>query len=250
MNLSTIVFTCLLSYLLAGCGTGPTPRLIELVGEDAFAHGELLPGNDEYWQVAKIGLVVYADATAQDAAPAITSEYLETLTRRTEKFLRQRCAFQEIVTGSPLSKSVNLSQELKVQVQRLQVPYEIVVVFSSREKTGPEKIGEATMMTQMGGTVIENSAMAEVAILRSSDFTVVFLASGIGTETLELLDAPIGSNRPSPTDAREILRARSGQYALDRALEHLGSACQSGLSGRSALIGNFRIAGRVQNPAL
>jgi hypothetical protein len=179
--------------------------------------------------VSKIGLVVHSDATAPHAAPAILSEYLETLTRRTEAFLRERCSFHEISTVPPLSKPVTMSQDLKVQGQRLQVPYEIVVVFSSREKAGPEKIGEATMMTQMGGTVIENTAMAEVGILRVSDFKIVFLASGRGTESLEQLDAPIGTNQPSISDARDILRARAGQQALDRALEHLGSACQGGM---------------------
>lgn len=223
-----IVFTCLLVSILTGCGGGPPPRLIELVGEDAFPRKERSPAKDEWWQVSTIALVVHSDATAQNAAPAIISEYLETLTRRTEEFLRQRCSFHEIVTLPPLSKSGNFSQELKVQGQRLQVPYEILIVFSSREKGGPETIGEATMMTQMGGTVIENSAIVEIGILRVADFKMVFMAQGSGTESLEQLDVPIGSNQPSPTNAREILRARAGQYALDRALSSLGAACQSG----------------------
>ncbi|MEJ2230438.1 MAG: hypothetical protein P8X46_04565 [Nitrospirales bacterium] len=229
MTLLKIFFTCFVGSILAGCGAGPTPRLMDLVGEEAFTHGGLSPKNDEWRQVPKIVLVVHADATAKHAAPAIHPEYLETLTRRTEKFLRQRCSFQEILIVPPLSTPGTFSQDLKVQGQRLQVPYEIVVVFSSREKAGPEKIGEATMMTQMGGTVIENTAMAEVGILRVSDFKMVFLASGLGTESLEQLDAPIGTNRPSISDARDILRARAGQQALDRALEHLGSACQGGM---------------------
>jgi len=223
MTLSTILVTCLLGYALAGCGAGPPPRMLNLVGEDAFSGPS---GNDEWWQMSNIGLVVHSDATAQNAAPAITPQYLETLSRRTEEFLRQRCAFQDIVTGPPLSQPVNFSQELKVQGQRLQVPYIIVVVFSSREQAGPETIGEATMMTQMGGTVIENSAMAEVGVLRVSDFKMVFLAPELGTESLEQLDAPLGTNRPSAREARDVLRARAGQQALDRALERIGSACQ------------------------
>jgi len=228
MLLPKIVFMCLVSYILAGCGGGPTPRLIDLVEKEGLSHKELSLATDELWQVSKVGLVVHSDDTAQNAAPALISQYLETLTRRTEEFLRQRCSFREIVIQPLLSKPVTLSQELKVQGQRLQIPYEIVVVFSSREKAGPEKIGEATMMTQMGGTVIENSAIVEIGILRVADFKMVFMAQGLGTESLEQLDVPIGSNRPSPTNAREILRARAGQYALDRALNHLGSACQSG----------------------
>jgi hypothetical protein len=182
MTLAKILFTCLLSYTLGGCGAGPTPRLIDLVGENAFVYKglppELPPENDEWMQVSHIGLVVHSDATGTNAAPAIPFEYLETLARRTEEFLRQRCSFQEILPVPPLSKPVNLSQELKVQGQRLQVPYEMVVLFSSREKAGPEKIGEATMMTQMSGTVIENSALAEGGILPVSDFKMVFWRQG------------------------------------------------------------------------
>lgn len=228
MTLSKVVVTCLVSGILSGCGGGSTPRLIDLVGEEAFSHKELSPAKDKGWPLSKVGLVVHSDDTAQNAAPAIISEHLETLTRRTEEFLRQRCSFREIVTLPPLSQPVRLSQEMKAQGQRLQVPYEIVAVFSSREKGGPAKIGEATMMTQMGGTVIENSAIVEIGILRVADFKMVFTAQGSGTESLEQLDVPIGSNRPSPTKAREILRARAGQYALDRALSALGAACQSG----------------------
>jgi hypothetical protein len=223
--------------------------MIDLVGEDAFAHRGRPPGNDEWRTQSTIGLVVHSDATGQNAGPAILSEYLETLTRRTEEFLRQRCAFQKIVTVPLFSEAVNFSQALKVQGQRLQLPYAIVVVFSSREKTGPETIGEATMMTQMGGTVIENSALVEVGIIRLSDFTGVFEASGIGTETLEQLDAPIGSNRPSPTVARDIVRARAGQQALDVALDRVGSACQRGTEKQPSVTGSFRIANRDRSPA-
>jgi hypothetical protein len=227
MTLSKILFMWFLGYSLAGCGGGPTPRLLDLVGKDVVPPREFRPENDEWMRASQIGLVVHSDATAPNAAPAIIPEYLQTLTRRTEEFLRQRCSFQEIVTVPPLSKPVNLSQDLKIQGQRLQVPYEMVVLFSSREQAGPEKIGEATMMTQMGGTVIENSAMAEGGILRASDFTMVFWASGLATENLEQLNVPIGTNRPRTVDAHDILRARAGQQALDRALEHVGPACQS-----------------------
>ncbi|WP_342348399.1 hypothetical protein [uncultured Nitrospira sp.] len=125
-----------------------------------------------------------------------------------------------------------------------------MVVFSSREQAGPEKIGQATMMTLMSGTVIEKSAMAEgtIPILKLSDFTVGFWTSGIGTKTLEQLNVPIVSNRP--LDARDILRAQAGQHALDRALERLGSACQSEKKARLGFTDNFRIADRVRSPAL
>ncbi len=228
MTLSTkILLTCVLVSMLTGCGAGSTPRLIDLVGKEAFKSQELSHKNGEWPRVPTIGLVVHADDTGQNAAPVIIAEYLGTLTRRTEDFLRQRCSFQNIVTVPQLSQPVNLSQELKVQGQHLRVPYEMVVVFSSRENTAPVKIGEATMMNQMGGMVIENSALAEVGILRLSDFQMVYWTQGWGSEILEQLDVPIGKNRPSAMEARNMLRARAGQQALDRALEHVGAACQS-----------------------
>ncbi|WNM59576.1 hypothetical protein [Candidatus Nitrospira allomarina] len=226
MTLSTILFTWVLVSMLAGCGAGPTPRLIDLVGKDAFASQELSHKKGEWPRVPTIGLVVHADATARNAAPVIIAEYLETLTRRTEDFLRQRCSFQNILTVPRLSQPLNFSQELKVHGQHLHVPYEIVVVFSSREKTSPVKIGEATMMNQMGGMVIENSAIAEVGVLRLSDLQMVYWTQGWAFETLEQLDVPIGKNRPSAMEARDILRARAGQQALDRALHHVGAECE------------------------
>ena len=228
MPLLFILFGCVVPFILAGCGAGPTPRLSDLVGKEAFEHRGISSKNGEWTGLPNIGLIVHSDTTAQNAAPAISSTYLETLSRRTGNFLRQHCSFQEIVSRPLFSRPLNFSQELKNHSRRLHVPYAIVVVFSSREKTGPVKIGEATMMTQMSGTIIENSALAEVGILRLSDFQMVFRSQGLGAESLEQLDVPIGKNRPSALEARDILRAQAGQQALDRALEYVGAVCQPG----------------------
>ncbi|MCA9498670.1 MAG: hypothetical protein KC588_05690 [Nitrospira sp.] len=250
MTLSMLLCLCVLVFTLLGCGAGPTPRLIHLVGNDAFEYMGPPLEKGEWMDAPNLGLVVHADDTAQNAAPAIISKYLETLTRRTETFLRQRCAFQDIVTIPPLSQAVNFSQELRVQGQSLHVPYVIVVVLSSREKIGPVKIGEATMMTQMSGTGIENSALAEVGILRLSDFQLVYWTQGRGVESLEQLDVPIGKNRPSAIEARDLLRAGAGQQALDRALEHVGTACQPVAKPRLSVTGSFQIGDRVRSPVL
>ena len=248
MILFTLFFVGLSILVLAGCGADPTPRLVDLVGPEAVEPKGPLPQPEEWTRASKIGLMVYSDATAQGAAPALSPEYLETLTRRTENFLKQRCAFQEVLNVPQPSQPGTFSQVLKIQGQHLQVPYHVVVVLSSREQASPEKIGEATMMTQMSGTVVENSAMAEVGVLRGSDLTIVLLAQGKGTEYLEQLDVPIGRNQPSAEEAREIMRAQAAQQALDRALESVATVCQKGKSERSCVTCSFRIAGRGQSP--
>lgn len=250
MTPSIIFLTGLVGFILAGCGAGPTPRLIALVGKEALEPGGSPVERGAWTRFPQIGLVVFSDATAQNAAPAITTRYLETLARRTEEFLRQRCALQEVVPVTVTSQQGDLAWELKALGDRLQFSYLVLVVLSSSERTGPEKFGEATMMTQMSGSVMENTALAEVGVLHLSPFKIVFLASGTGTEILEQLDAPIGEALFSTTTAQDIVRARAGQYALDRALDHLGSACRNRKSDGSCFTGNFRIAGQVQSPAL
>lgn len=218
-------------FFVAGCGTGPASRMMSLIGQGAFENQEPRSQGHEWTRLSKVGLVVHSDETGPDAAPAISRTYLETLTRRTEEFLKQQCAFQEILTDPAFSQSVDFSKALESQLQNISVTHQILVVFSGRERVGPEKIGEATVMTQMNGTLIEHSALAEVGVLRVADEKIIYSVSGQGTESLEQLDAPIGKHQPSPGDARDILRAQAGQQALDRALERFAVACQREKAG-------------------
>ena len=223
-------FLVALMFLVTGCGADPAPRLMSLIGSESLP----LPGTrfqDHEWiRLPTISLVVHSDDTGPDAAPAISANYLETLTRRAVAFLREQCAYQDILVVPPISPYGNFSLALKSQHPPSSVSHQILVVFSGRERIGPEKIGEATVMTQMSGTVVEHSALAEVGVLRLLDRRVVFFVSGRGAESLEQLDVPIGSNRLSPRDARDILRAQAGQQALDRALDQVGAACRIGKS--------------------
>ncbi|MGD9852585.1 MAG: hypothetical protein AB7T38_15100 [Nitrospirales bacterium] len=221
-----IFFLGYLVVLVAGCGAGPPPRMASLIGQEAFQNPGPASQSREWTRLSKVGLVVYSDEAGPDAAPAISGHYLETLTRRTEEFLKQHCPFQVILSVPDLSYSVDFSRALESALQHSSVSHQILVVFSGRERVGPEKIGEATVMTQMNGTLVEHSALAEVGVFRISDRKMVYSISGRGAESLEQLDAPIGQQQPSPRDARGILRAQAGQQALDRALEQFAVVCQ------------------------
>ena len=82
------------------------------------------------------------------------------------------------------------------------------------------------MMTQMSGSAVDNIAIAEVALLRLADYGVTFVLQGSATETLELLDAPIGEGQPTREQSLDILRAQAGQQALDQALNVIGKECE------------------------
>lgn len=207
---------------MTGCGTGPPSRLAHVLGTEALADARSSDETFDWSGMAKIGLSVYSDETGPEASPAISPMYLEILTRRTEVFLKQSCGIQDIQPHLAFPPSV------RVQRDKADVPFQIVILFSGREIMGPEKIGEATVMTQMNGVVIEHTALAEVAVFRTMDGSLVYRTSAVERESLEQLDAPIGATQPSAFEAREILRAHAAQQALDRALAHVASVCREG----------------------
>ena len=116
--------------------------------------------------------------------------------------------------------------EFRVQGQEQKFSHVILVVFSSTEQGGPTVLGEERMMTQMSGTSIENTALAEVGLFRIADERLLIDIPAGAQETLELLDAPIGEGQPSREESIDILRAQAAQQALDRSLNKFGQWCR------------------------
>ena len=105
---------------------------------------------------------------------------------------------------------------------------------------------------QISGTTFENMALAEVVLLDLADYAVTFDLAGAATETLEVLDVPIGEGRTSRAESLDILRAQAGQQALDRSLNILRKRCH-GVREKTAFMdvtGNFQTGDPAQNPAL
>ena len=218
------VFLFLL-VLVGGCVEGPQPRLGVLFGSQISQHQ---PPDPVWPQLQRIGLVVHSDPTGPGAAPAISPAFLETLRRRTDEFLTKRCMISSVVhIALPSStKPAQLQQELIVRSREHGISHVLLVILSSREHSGPVTLGEERMMTQMSGTTFENLALAEVGLLDLADYAVTFAVPGSATETLEILDAPIGDDQLSREQSLEILRAQAGQQALDRSLNRLGQWCE------------------------
>ncbi len=222
-----LVRICVLMFLLlfVGCAGGPHLRLNALVGYQAYQ--ELPPGSS--WpQVKQVGLLVHSDTTGPGAAPAIVQNFLETLGRRTQNVLTTRCGVSAVVpiAFQPVSQKDSIQQTLQAKGKDNHLSHVVLVVLSSREHAAPATLGEERMMTQMSGTVIENTALAEVAALRLADFRVLFAIPASATETLELLDAPLGTQPLSREESLSILRAQAAQQALDKSLNVFGEWCE------------------------
>ncbi|MEE8124447.1 MAG: hypothetical protein V3T42_01375 [Nitrospirales bacterium] len=240
-----------LCVILVGCVEGPHPRLNALFGTQIYQHQQ----PDPVWpQLQRIGLVVHSDPTGPGAAPAISPAFLETLSRRTEEFLMQQCGVSSVVPIALPSSTqpAQLQQELISRGQEHGISHLLLVILSSREYSGPVTLGEERMMTQISGTTFENMALAEVVLLDLADYAVTFDLAGAATETLEVLDVPIGEGRTSRAESLDILRAQAGQQALDRSLNILRKRCH-GVREKTAFMdvtGNFQTGDPAQNPAL
>jgi hypothetical protein len=238
-----------LCVILVGCVESPQPRLSALFGKQIYQHQQ--PGS--VWpQLQRIGLVVHSDPTGPGAAPAISPAFLETLSRRTEEFLTKRCMISSVVPIALPSSTqpAPLQQELIARGQEHGISHLLLVILSSREYAGPVTLGEDRMMTQMSGTTFENMALAEVVLLDLADYVVTFDLPGSATETLEVLDAPIGEGQASRVESLDILRAQAGQQALDKSLNILGKRCH-GVRENTAFMhvtGSFQTGDRVRNP--
>lgn len=198
--------------------------------------------------------MVHSDTTGPGAAPAISLAFLETLSRRTEEFLTQHCLVSSVVpiTLPSSTQPAQLQQELISRGQEHGISHILLVILSSREYSGPVTLGEERMMTQMSGTTFENMALAEVALLDLADYAVAFDLAGAATETLEVLDVPIGEGRPSRAESLDILRAQAGQQALDKSLNILGKRCHSA-RGKTAFMDitdNFQTRDPARSPVL
>ncbi len=216
-----VVLIMLLSVV--GCGAEPQPRLDLILGA-SIDHNQ----GDPLWSdLQRIGLVVHSDATGPGAAPSISQPFLETLSRRTEQFLTQHCRISSVVPMefSALMPPTQAQKTLADRGRELGVSHLLWVILSSREQSGPVTLGEERMMTQMSGKAIENSALAEIALLRLADGVVIHNVSALATETLEMLDVPIGTGQPTRQESLHILRAQAGQQALDRSLDLWGQWC-------------------------
>ncbi len=214
-----------LFLFLVGCGEGPQPRLSALLGTPMAQHQQ--PG-PTWPSLQRIGLVVHSDATRVGAAPPISQPFLETLSRRTEKVLTQRCRVSSVVPIDFPSSTQHeqIRRGLMARGQEQGISHLLLVGFSGQEHSGPATLGEETMMTQITGTVVEHTAQVEVALLDLSTYQILLALPARATETLELLDVPIGSGQPTREQSLDILRAQAGQQALDRSLNLLGQWCE------------------------
>lgn len=171
--------------------------------------------------------MVYSDATGPDAAPSISPLFLETLSRRSEEFLIKQCMVSSVVliTFPSSSHQAQIQRELIASGLEHGVSHLLLLVLSGKEHASPTMLGEERMMTQMSGISVENLALSEVVLLQLADYKVILNLSGSATETLELLDAPIGNDQLTREQSLEILRAQAAQQALDRSLHLLGTWC-------------------------
>jgi len=215
--------------MLCGCVQTPSqrmPAVFELpVDKMALSTAPLV--NWSNYQT--FGLVMLSDSTGPEAALAISSVLLSTLSQRIQGYLERHCTVSGLIhlpvdrrhEGSRLLSILNEAKEYQVEAL-------IVALFSSTESTHADTFGEERMMTQMPGTTTLNVALVELGLVDVEQGTLALYIDKTAVKSLDRLTVPIGHDRGTLEEALNILRANAGQQALDDALHDFTRGCVSG----------------------
>ncbi len=206
--------------LMVGCQQSRVPRLPLYIGQVEGLHDvqehrpQSLPSS-----INKVGVILITDSSFPNAAPSLSPAMLEILENRLVKKMDDYFALEvkalrfdqplqptgDVTSMTHLAKSHNLD-------------FMLLAILSSTEIESHIEIGEETMMTRMSGVEIDNTALAEIALLNGDSGKIALHAVGEGSSSMEQLDAPIGADYPRKEDAKDILRANAAETALDQAL--------------------------------
>ena len=197
----------------------------------------------------EVGLLVLNDTTAEDSAPPMSKELLDSLTDRVGGLVQKE--FPITVVKILETNAVEPNSDAKQFVQLANshgVDYMVLAIFSSAEVEYPTFFAFGpTQPSEGGGTPgrgsqlgfrAENYALVEMAVLDPNHDQVIVQADGRDWASLDRLNVPVESNNfpvirrsrrvspifPTEENAHDALRGVSGSEALDQALMHLKEA--------------------------
>ncbi|GJL66254.1 MAG: hypothetical protein NPIRA05_12250 [Nitrospirales bacterium] len=213
---------------LWGCVSTPSPRMPAVFGLSRDKAAVTVTPLVQWSAYQTLGLVIHSDSTGSGAAPAISSPLLSTLSERIQAYLRQHCAISEVkhiprheIEWGSFSSLLNAAQKYQVEAV-------LVALFSSTESMQADTFGEERMMTHMPGTTTSSMALVELALVNVEQGAIVHSVDKTAVEHMDRLTVPIGQDQGTLEEALDILRANSGQQALDDALQDLTHGCAAG----------------------
>lgn len=244
---SRLVWAAGFATALVACSSGPPPRLDAYLGPGSFRASE------QPAQVARAlegttnaGLVVINDTSAAGSAPALSQEVLDELVR----VLRGRLA-REIPTLSITTvlqpeqvAPADGHSELRGLARDHDVPYLLLVIFSSNEMESPAYLpllgihdGPRDQSVRPGYEV-QNFARVELALLDGESGEPLLRADGQAWATLYKLGIELQSNAypvvvrdrlnypifPQESVAYDVLRGVAADSAIDQAIMHFKTA--------------------------
>ena len=208
---------------LPGCSTDTPGRINSYLGPAIEAAGASTSSTSMRvplpQSVLTAGLLVVNDTAAPDSAPPLSVSSSALMVDLVRESLEHELPIH-VVKVLPTPEI--LAKEHPINVlelsRRHEVDHLVLAIHSSREHETPTYLGQGFMMTQMPGVTVVNNAMVEMALLDVKNERVLIQAHGQGSETMEELDTPIGTNQPSKEEARDILRINAAKNALDRTM--------------------------------
>ena len=232
--------------LFAGCSQKPVPRIDSYLG--TTSEGDRVAVSDRVTNAPgpfDAGLVLINDTSAPGSAPALSDRAKSFLTDQ----IRQRI---QAATPIRILKLVTVPESAQLQDESLLarlgreqgVSRLLLVVFSSEESEVPAYLPMTGDPEQGGqrprvlGYEAVNYALAELALIDSTDGRVLLRSDGRAWTRLNRLNVPLKSNAypvihrslrvapiyPPEDQAKDILRSIAGDEALEQAVYKLEQA--------------------------
>ncbi|MEC4675011.1 MAG: hypothetical protein VST68_12555, partial [Nitrospirota bacterium] len=173
-----------------------TPRLPTYIEVDAGSaiHGTELKSQSPI----EVGLYIISDSSAPGSAPAIPDSMLSILGNRLRQFVSQNLALSvaPLTEGRALSKDQR-SMGLFKEAQAKGLPFFLVAIFSSVENEAATHLGAQPIMAQLPGVLVENIALAELALVHTESRSIVFQSEGRSIANMDELTVPFGESNES-----------------------------------------------------
>jgi hypothetical protein len=236
----------LIPLVLAGCSQKPLPRMDSYLGVSSQGGPFVLPGQAEKAAGPfDVGLLLINDTSAPASAPALSDRARAFLTDQVRERVHATTPIRIAKVLSVTDTTAAQDHQSLAQLAREQgLSYLLVALFSSQESEVPLMLPFGGDPEQGGGRPralgfeAVNYALAELALLDSTNGQVIARSEGRAWSRLNRLNVPVKSNAypvihrsqrvapiyPPEDQAKDILRSIAGDEALEQAVYKMEQA--------------------------
>lgn len=237
---AVVLLGCL---VLAGCSQKPLARMDSYLG--VTGQGGVSVQAEKVTGPLEVGLLLVNETSAERSAPALSQEAKGYLTNQVSQRIAKATPIRIVKVLTVADNGQRQDQQTLAKLAREQgVSHLLVALLSSEESEIPLMLPFTADPEQGGGRPkalgfeANNYALAELALLETSNGQVIARSDGRAWTRLNRLNVPVKSNGypvihrslrvapiyPQEENAKDVMRSVAGDEALEQAIYKLEQA--------------------------